>query len=174
MSALTHQELDWLMERYRKGAMLFGSEEHSEFVEAAVEYVPKLVEAVRPTIPGEVLLTVKIPGLVPRGTLNSREYWAARVRRVRKEHSQVSLALKLWEAKNGSPPPMPWVVILTRRSPGKMDDDNAFGAMKGVRDALARWVGVDDGDDGFTWLYRLVRCDRKTAGTVIEIQRRPY
>lgn len=44
-------------------------------------------------------------------------------------------------------PPGPWRVTITRVSPGTrpMDDDNLTASAKGVRDATAAWLGVDDG-----------------------------
>lgn len=38
----------------------------------------------------------------------------------------------------------PLVVTLTRCSPGTLDDDNLVASLKGVRDEVARWIGIDD------------------------------
>jgi hypothetical protein len=37
------------------------------------------------------------------------------------------------------------VVTLTRIGPRDLDSDNLAGSAKAVRDAVARWLGVDDG-----------------------------
>lgn len=47
----------------------------------------------------------------------------------------------------------PVVVLLTRHSPKKFDDDNLAAAFKSVRDGLAEAWGVNDGSDEVTWLY---------------------
>jgi hypothetical protein len=173
MADLTHRLLDALLEDYRKGAMLFGSEEHAAFVESAVEHMPALIEAARKTIPGELLLGVRIPGLVPRGTLNSREHHMARRRRVANEHSKTGIALAVWSSKheriNGIAPP-PWEVTLIRCSVRTIDDDNAVGSMKGIRDAVANWIGRDDGDPCFRWVVEQRKVKRADVGVVIEIR----
>lgn len=40
---------------------------------------------------------------------------------------------------------LPCVVRLTRISAGTLDDDGLRSALKAVRDAIAKWLGVDDG-----------------------------
>lgn len=55
-----------------------------------------------------------------------------------------------------SKPPLPVHVVLNRVGNNKrpMDDDNLRSAFKYVRDAVALWLGVDDGDtDNVTWGY---------------------
>ncbi len=49
---------------------------------------------------------------------------------------------------------MPCVVTFTRFGPQKFDDDNLAYAFKCVRDTLADWIGVDDGDPRYKWRYR--------------------
>ena len=34
-----------------------------------------------------------------------------------------------------------------------MDSDNLAISQKGVRDGVADWLGVDDGDQGIQWVY---------------------
>ena len=46
------------------------------------------------------------------------------------------------------------MVTITRIGPRKLDDDNLSGACKYVRDEIARMVGVDDGSDRYTWVYK--------------------
>ncbi len=40
----------------------------------------------------------------------------------------------------------PLRVVITRMAPRSLDDDNAARAAKSVRDAVAAWLGVDDGN----------------------------
>lgn len=45
-------------------------------------------------------------------------------------------------------------VTFTRLASGTLDDDNLAGAFKACRDAVAAWLGVDDGPRGpVTWAY---------------------
>lgn len=84
------------------------------------------------------------PIVVPIRTvsaLNYREHWKARSRRVKKEREAVAWYL----ASRGIKPAIPLVVTLTRLGPSNgLDDDNLAGALKGVRDEVAAWLGVDD------------------------------
>lgn len=51
-------------------------------------------------------------------------------------------------------PPAPLVVTMTRHGPKKLDDDNLQGACKAIRDGIADSIGVDDGSDIYTWVYK--------------------
>lgn len=44
-------------------------------------------------------------------------------------------------------------VTLTRVGARKLDSDNLASAFKHVRDGIADYVGVDDGDERWTWNY---------------------
>lgn len=72
--------------------------------------------------------------------LNARELWQVRSSRVKKERKAVALFLA-----GHKRPPIPCSVLLTRVAPsGGVDDDNLSGALKGVRDQVAQWIGIDD------------------------------
>lgn len=72
--------------------------------------------------------------------LNSREMWQARSSRVKKERKTVA-----WALVGQARPPIPCSVRLTRVAPSAgVDDDNLSGALKGVRDQVAEWLGIDD------------------------------
>lgn len=73
---------------------------------------------------------------------NQREHWAAKNRRKKSQQAAVILTLR----PLGVPHP-PLDVFLTRIAPKRLDSDNLAGSMKHIRDAIARWLGVDDGDD---------------------------
>lgn len=46
----------------------------------------------------------------------------------------------------------PMRVVLVRGAPRRLDNDNLASAMKACRDAVAAWLGVDDGDEAMvTW-----------------------
>lgn len=65
-----------------------------------------------------------------------------------------------------------YVVRLTRISPGYTDDDGlAGGTMKAVRDAVAEWVGVDDGRrDLIRFEYDQMSCPRSKFALRIEVE----
>ena len=83
---------------------------------------------------------ILIPLRTGRG-LNAREAWQSRARRVKAERRAVAWLLR------GAKPALPCTVRLTRCAPSNgMDDDGVIGALKGVRDQVAEWLGVDDKD----------------------------
>jgi hypothetical protein len=74
--------------------------------------------------------------------LNAREHWQVRAKRVRKEREATA-----WMLAREPKPVVPCTVLLTRVAPSAgVDDDNLAGALKGVRDEIAKWLGVDDRD----------------------------
>lgn len=74
--------------------------------------------------------------------LNAREHFMTRSRRVKKEKRTVREYL--WASMKPKPT-FPCKVKLTRIAPSNgLDRDNLFGSMKGVRDAVAEWTGIDD------------------------------
>lgn len=75
--------------------------------------------------------------------MNAREHYMARARRVKGERQLVA-----WLLASVSKPIPPLVVTLTRIAPsnGLDPDDNLPSALKGVRDEIAEWLGVNDRD----------------------------
>jgi hypothetical protein len=99
---------------------------------------------------------------------NAREHWRTAALRKKREKEAAWIHLR---SKFGlTAPPLPLVVTIIRVSPGNtpLDGDNVETACKYVRDEIARWIGVDDGDPGFTW-----RCAQARGpwGVVIEVER---
>lgn len=94
---------------------------------------------------------------------NVREHWAVRARRVREERRVVTLALlsqaprsRLTPTARAQMVAQGCVVTLTRLAGprGRMlDDDNLRGCLKATRDAVAKWLGVDDADHRVRWEY---------------------
>jgi hypothetical protein len=86
------------------------------------------------------------------GSLNSREHWAARAKRVKRERIETA---KAWRAlaqpvRTGTGH---WVVTLTRIAPRRTDSDNLAGRLKGVRDQVAAELHIDDGNERVEWRY---------------------
>lgn len=93
--------------------------------------------------------------------LNSREHWRKRAARVKAERAATALIVRPFFT--------PCIVRMVRLSPALCDDDNLQGAMKAVRDEIARINGVDDGPTGpITWVYAQEKCKRGTFGVRVE------
>ena len=54
-------------------------------------------------------------------------------------------------------------------SPRPIDTDNLAGGFKPLRDAVAQWLGIDDGNPGLRWEYHQADT-RHVSGTIILIQ----
>ncbi len=112
------------------------------------------------------MIQIRVPQLVP-SSLNSREHWRVKAARVKRERAMVRIVLS-----SRNPSPLPVVVTLTRCSPGTLDDDNAVGAMKAVRDEVAAWLGVDDRDPRVTWKVKQARMPKLRSGTIVRVEPR--
>lgn len=83
---------------------------------------------------------------------NQREHWA--VKNERKNAQQLEVSTVLHNNLLNRKVRLPCVVKLTRIGPRALDTDNLAGAMKHVQDAIARKLGVDDGDtEKVRWEY---------------------
>lgn len=97
--------------------------------------------------------------------MNAREHHHARARRAKLHRSTAFLMLKAW----GRPPALPVTVTMTRMGAGTLDTDNLAGACKAVRDGVADWLGVDDGNPGITWDCAQQKTPRNQYGLVVEV-----
>jgi len=83
--------------------------------------------------------------------LNRHEHWRLRQKRAKVQHEVVGWAC----VDNGFKIPfegVPVHVHLTRLASRKLDTDNLAGSLKHVRDAVAKYMGCDDGDESkITW-----------------------
>lgn len=105
------------------------------------------------------MIQVTIPIRTTTG-LNSRESWQARAKRVKRERAatmQALLAFVHWERKTKLLRVLAGAgvvsVELERVSPREADSDNVVGGLKAVRDEVAAWLGIDDGDPRIVWSY---------------------
>jgi hypothetical protein len=92
--------------------------------------------------------------------LNRHEHWRHRQKRARAQHDAVTVAMCVYcnhsrschFYRNGGQSLLPMHIHLTRLAPRKLDTDNLAGALKHCRDAVAKFLGVDDGDEAkVTW-----------------------
>ena len=106
----------------------------------------------KPTAP---VLNVIIPGVRIRSTLNLREHWRARAARAKKQKADMAMVLSAWPSAGRYHLGCGRLrVTMTRIYPPKgraLDDDNLAGGFKAVRDAIAKWLGVDDADPRVAW-----------------------
>jgi hypothetical protein len=77
--------------------------------------------------------------------------WAAK--ECRRDLRRATKAAIAWL---GEPCPvfLPAIVTITRVGPGAMDSDGVAYAVKGARDEIAAWLGIDDGDERVEWRTR--------------------
>jgi hypothetical protein len=93
-------------------------------------------------------MTITIP-IHTISEANNRDHW--RVRKVRKDAQQLAVAAALSGKQRPAPP---FAVTLTRIGKRKLDGDNLQSAFKGIRDQIAKWLKVDDGDEAkVSWWY---------------------
>lgn len=101
------------------------------------------------TDPSKPVLTVRIPVTV-RSEANERLSVRTRIARPKgqRETTHIALLASGFRSKNL---PSPLLVRLTRRYGGRAQaldqGDNLNGSFKHVRDSIANWVGIDDGDE---------------------------
>ncbi len=93
------------------------------------------------------MIEFTIPGLRLK-SLNSREHWRVKAKRVKGERSAVIQFIP----REALMAPFPSSVTITRIGPRRLDSDNAVGSAKHVRDQIAGCLGVDDGDPSITWI----------------------
>jgi hypothetical protein len=94
---------------------------------------------------------------------NAREHRRVRDQRIIKERDATNVALKYQTGR-------PDVVLMhdqgarvTLSRPyheTPLDDDNIRAAFKAVRDAIAEFLGVDDGEDRLHWIYQQTKAAR--------------
>ena len=66
---------------------------------------------------------------------------------------------------------VPCIVTITRIGPKKLDDDNLAISAKHVRDGIAAKIGVDDGDERYTWRYEQRKGKPKQYAVHVKLER---
>ena len=97
----------------------------------------------RPRGPARVRLVVWIPGLTVRSEPNIGGKLRGKIARKIAVKEAVRGALATCLPPFAVPPVR---VTMTRYGTRRLDDDNLDAAFKVVRDTVAEWLGVDDGD----------------------------
>lgn len=101
--------------------------------------------------------------------MNWRGHWAERHRRMKRQkelaHGYCAAFLGRLAVR-----PTRCRIVLTRIKGYRQrdyDGDNLQSAFKAVRDGIALYLGIDDGDDALTWEYRQEK--GRAAGVRVEI-----
>lgn len=133
---------------------------------------PGAAAIVRPsetTPPGQrlvilVTVPVKIVSLA-----NLREHWGKRAARAKVHRAAALLALTAAANRNSIDRPSPPLVVrITRVAPRALDSDNAVGGAKNVRDGVADWLRLDDGDHRIRWEYAQRKGDYAATVEIFE------
>lgn len=107
--------------------------------------------------------TIWIPGLKLESEANAHTIWQVRHARVERQHKVVNTVLGLARR-----PPLPLRVVITRVCPTPLDSDNTTSSGKHVRDAVAKWLGINDRRPEVEWIV-LQESLGNVVGTRIEI-----
>lgn len=75
---------------------------------------------------------------------NSREHHMVKARKTKAERSAIALCFP--RSLKGVAEEGQWRVIMLRISPRELDSDNLVGRFKGVRDEIAKQMGINDRD----------------------------
>lgn len=134
------------------------------------------------------LITATVPIATTSTNAKLRNHWRANRASSKKERQATALALKdaadavglgmFWTLEDGrycfvlNPTQLPPLVevLLTRWSPRKLDDDNLAGALKAVRDEVAAWLGLDDGDERIVWRYFQEKNKTPSVGVEVRVR----
>jgi hypothetical protein len=99
-------------------------------------------------------ITLTVPTQVV-SEANQREHWRAKYNRGDIQRTALILA---WNAAGLSLGQKPYTrsgvrVRWVKLGGKRLDSDNLAGAFKQLRDCLAGWLGLDDGDERIAWEY---------------------
>lgn len=100
-----------------------------------------------------IVVEVELP-LTTVSEANRRDHWAVKAGRAKGQRHGARFGLLATGIQAPSPP---LVVELSRIAPRALDDDNLRGALKGVRDGVADWLGINDRDERVSWIYRQIK-----------------
>jgi hypothetical protein len=107
-----------------------------------------------------------------KSTANLREHWSKRARRVANERRTVEAMWRSVEQRamrNIVQGKRVRSVGFVRVGKRLLDSDNLGGALKAVRDEIARQLGIDDGPTtGIAWRY--AQSTGREVGVLVEIE----
>lgn len=133
-------EPDWLKQARKRG--LIDAERASR--------PPTPAKPATKTVAARWSVSAELPLPVTGQALNSREHWAVRAKRTKRERAGVADALAALFGRVPCPS-MVRLTILGGRN--RIDSDGVVGRLKAYRDGVADWLGIDDGDERIAWEY---------------------
>lgn len=95
----------------------------------------------------EVKMDMKIVSVA-----NMRLHWAVKAKLAKDQRTRTRMSLAAMAESSGARM-LPVTVVLTRIAPKRLDGDNLQSGFKAVRDGVADWLGVDDGNRLIDWQY---------------------
>ena len=95
----------------------------------------------------EVRMNMKIVSVA-----NMRLHWAIKAKLAKDQRTRTRMSLSAAAQSSGAEM-LPVTVVLTRVAPRRLDGDNLQSGFKAVRDGVADWLGVDDGNGLIDWQY---------------------
>ena len=104
-------------------------------------------------------VVVVLDGMRTVSEANTHEHWRGRQARARRQRGGTKLRLllalprRVREVERAA-------AHFVRFGPGKLDGDNLQSAIKHIRDGVADAVGLDDGDERWTWTYEQERAPK--------------
>lgn len=126
----------------------------------------------RPTIVFLIPVRTKNPLNGSRGNSKIAHVIQARERADHREAARLLTLAAMRTARISPADLVPCVVRLTRLSAGKMDDDGLAASQKGVRDGIAKALGVDDGSVAIRFEYSQYKVKPRVYGVRVTIERR--
>lgn len=100
---------------------------------------------------------------------NRRDHWSVQRRRAEIQREALARAIENADLGNHTPP-LPLTVTWSRTGKQSLDDDNLSRAFKSLRDALAKWLSIDDGAPCVSWRYTQATGE---PGVTVTIESRP-
>ena len=98
---------------------------------------------------------------------NLRLHWAVKAKLARDQRTRTRMSLNAAAQSSGLE--LPLTVVLTRVAPRRLDGDNLQSGFKAVRDGVADWLGVDDGNGLIDWQYAQRSAGPKVYKVEIEV-----
>ena len=100
---------------------------------------------------------------------NESEHWRTKCARKKQQQADTDKSWHLFRSLKYVAVAFPCVVRLTRIGPKRLDSDNLAGSFKHVQDAIAKKLGIDDGDERIKWEYEQVAVGKRVYSVRVEV-----
>lgn len=132
-------------------------------------------------------LTVYLPRLRLLSEANRRDHHYVKAKRVKMQRTAARSAFVRmtgagpsgivsghirWRGWEHLGKPEGLAITITRIAPRKLDSDNLAGSAKAVRDGIADWLGLDDGDERLDWQYAQRKGESGEYGVEVQVKAR--